>query len=51
MVSANVKVTNPMGLHMRPAQLFVREMTPFASEVTIVHKDRTCLLYTSQRPA
>ena len=28
MVSANVKVTNPMGLHMRPAQLFVREMTP-----------------------
>ena len=40
MVSANVKVTNPMGLHMRPAQLFVREMTPFASEVTIVHKDR-----------
>ena len=40
MVSANVKVINPMGLHMRPAQLFVREMTPFASEVTIVHKDR-----------
>ena len=25
MVSANVKVVNPMGMHMRPAQLFIKE--------------------------
>lgn len=37
MVSAKVKVTNPMGLHMRPAQLFVREMTAFQSDVFIAH--------------
>ncbi|WP_367926255.1 HPr family phosphocarrier protein [uncultured Ruthenibacterium sp.] len=41
MVSAKVTVTNPMGLHMRPAQVFIREMTPFESEVTINYKDRS----------
>lgn len=39
MVSAKVIVTNPMGLHMRPAQLFVREMTAFDSDVLILYKD------------
>ena len=29
MVSAKVKVINPMGMHMRPAQLFIKEITPF----------------------
>ena len=29
MVSAKVKVINPMGMHMRPAQLFIKEVTPF----------------------
>lgn len=41
MVSAKVIVTNPMGLHMRPAQLFVREMTAFDSDVLIIHKNGT----------
>ena len=36
MVSANVKVVNPMGMHMRPAQLFIKEVTPFGCDVTIV---------------
>ncbi len=36
MVSANVKVINPQGLHMRPAQLFVSAMAPFKCEVTIL---------------
>lgn len=39
MVSAKVTVTNPMGLHMRPAQLFVREMTAFDSDVLILYKN------------
>lgn len=36
MVSANVKIVNPMGMHMRPAQLFIKEVTPFGCDVTIV---------------
>ena len=36
MVSANVKVVNPMGMHMRPAQLFIKEVTPLGSDVTTV---------------
>ena len=36
MVSANVKVVNPMGMHMRPAQLFIKEVTPFGCDATIV---------------
>lgn len=35
MVSQEIKVTNPTGLHMRPAAFFVKGMTPFKSEVRI----------------
>ena len=35
MVSAKVKVINPMGMHMRPAQLFIKEVTHFGCEVSI----------------
>lgn len=35
MVSAKVTVINPMGLHMRPAQLFIKEVTLFGCDVTI----------------
>ena len=41
MVSAKTKVTNPMGMHMRPAQLFVKTITPFACEVTILANGKT----------
>lgn len=36
MVSKNVNVTNPEGLHMRPAGVFTKEMAKFESDVTIV---------------
>lgn len=36
MVSAKVKVINPQGMHMRPAQVFVAEMSKYNSDVTIV---------------
>ena len=35
MVAAKVKVINPTGIHMRPAQLFIKEITPFGCDVTI----------------
>lgn len=36
MVSKTVSVTNPEGLHMRPAGVFTKEMSKFESKVTIV---------------
>ena len=36
MVSQRVKVVHPQGLHMRPAQLFVTEMSKFDCAVTVV---------------
>ncbi len=36
MVSAVTKVCNPMGMHMRPAQLFIKTVTPFKSNITLV---------------
>ena len=36
MVSANVKIVNPQGMHMRPAQMFVTEMAKYPCDVTIV---------------
>ena len=36
MVSANVKVINSEGMHMRPASLFSQTVTPFASDVKIL---------------
>lgn len=35
MVSKKVTVTNPEGLHMRPAGVFTKEMAKFESDVTI----------------
>jgi phosphocarrier protein len=35
MVSQTVTITNPTGLHMRPAGLFASTMGKFASNVTI----------------
>lgn len=40
MVSAKTKIVNPMGMHMRPAQLFVNTVTPFGCDVTIVANGR-----------
>lgn len=37
MVSAKTTIVNPMGMHMRPAQLFIKEMTPYNCDVTIVY--------------
>ena len=36
MVSAKTRIINPMGMHMRPAQLFVKTITPFPCDVTVV---------------
>ena len=36
MVSQRVKVVHPQGLQMRPAQLFVTEMSKFDCAVTVV---------------
>ncbi len=36
MVSKNFTIKNKMGLHMRPANVFVTEMTKFSSDVNIV---------------
>lgn len=41
MMSQKVKVINPQGMHMRPAQLFVAEMGRFDSTVTIIFKEKT----------
>lgn len=36
MVSARVKIVNPQGMHMRPAQLFVNTVGQYKSEVTLL---------------
>ncbi|MCC8016002.1 MAG: HPr family phosphocarrier protein [Clostridiales bacterium] len=36
MVSKTVKVADKMGFHMRPANIFVTEMSKFSSEITLV---------------
>lgn len=41
MVSKNFTITNKMGFHMRPANVFVTEMSKFTSEVTIVFGEKT----------
>ena len=38
MVSATVRLTNPMGMHMRPAQLFVDTASGFQSDVTLLYQ-------------
>lgn len=41
MVSAKVKVINPQGMHMRPAQVFVAEMAKYSCDVSIVFGGKT----------
>lgn len=36
MISKAAKITNEMGFHMRPANIFVTEMTKFKSNIDIV---------------
>ena len=36
MVSKEFTIKNKMGLHMRPANVFVTEMTKFSSDVNII---------------
>jgi len=36
MVSEKVTVSNKEGFHMRPANYFIQQMTPFQSEITIL---------------
>ena len=36
MVSTKTVIRNPMGMHMRPAQLFVNTMAKYNSDVTIL---------------
>lgn len=40
MVSKTVKITNEMGFHMRPANVFVTAMTKYASEINIIAGDK-----------
>ncbi len=39
MVSKNFTIHNKMGFHMRPANMFIAEMTKYAGEVTITFND------------
>ena len=40
MVSMNVKVEAPEGLHMRPAGVIAREAGKFSSDITIVYQGK-----------
>ena len=41
MVSANTKIINPMGMHMRPASDFIKLVTPFKCDVTIIFNGKS----------
>ena len=36
MISKTTKITNEMGFHMRPANVFVTAMTKYASDIELV---------------
>ena len=40
MVSQTTKITNEMGFHMRPANVFVTEMTKYSSKINIITNDK-----------
>ena len=40
MVSQTTKITNEMGFHMRPANVFVTEMTKYSSNINIITNDK-----------
>ena len=41
MVSQNVKITNPTGLHLRPAGVLCREAMQFKSSISFRYKSTT----------
>lgn len=41
MVSETVKITNEMGFHMRPANIFVTAMSKYASDINIIAGEKT----------
>lgn len=41
MVSRTVKITNEMGFHMRPANLFVTAMTKYLSDINLTVNQKT----------
>ena len=41
MEKVSIKLTNPLGLHARPAALFVKEANRFESEIEIEYKGNT----------
>ncbi len=41
MVSKEFTIKNKMGFHMRPANVFVTEMTKFASDINIIFNGKT----------
>lgn len=41
MVSKEFTIKNKMGFHMRPANVFVTEMTKFSSDVNIIFNGKT----------
>ena len=40
MVSGNVTIKNPTGLHLRPAGLFCKTATEFRSKITVYKKTK-----------
>lgn len=40
MISKATKITNEMGFHMRPANVFVTAMTKYASDIFIIVNDK-----------
>lgn len=40
MVSKTVKITNEMGFHMRPANIFVTAMTKYGADINIIFADK-----------
>lgn len=43
MVSGEVTILNPSGLHARPASILTKIASGFKSEVTIIYQDKTVL--------
>ena len=41
MVSKEFTIKNKMGFHMRPANVFVTEMTKFSSDINIIFNGKT----------
>jgi len=40
MVSKTVKITNEMGFHMRPANVFVTQMSKYKSEIELIKDEK-----------